>query len=229
MSRGKSKSTIKRQPSEKLIVRPNQRRPMPIRILVVSDGQKTEPYYFGALKEEPSIRSRFHIKVKPGKGGSAVETVRKAIKKLEDSPNSIQDEFDKIYCIIDVEGPDQEGTLQDALREAERAGIEVCLSNPCFEYWFLAHFDRIAREFTTDQIKNELEKNWQKEFKKKYNKNDSDHYSLLKDRISFAITNAKNVRDHDHKDKDRTQRNSSTEVDKLVSYLLNPDNQPATP
>lgn len=229
MSRGKSKSIIRRQPTDKHIARPNQKRPMPIRILVVCDGLKTEPFYFSALKEEPFIRNKFHIKVKQGKGGSAVETVRKALTKLEESANSIQDVFDKIYCIIDVEGPDQVVTLQDALREAENAGIIVCLSNPSFECWYLAHFERISRSFNTSEIKRALNRKWQEEFKKDYRKQDSDHYTLLKDKTSAAIDNASNVRENDHSGRIRTQCNSSTEVYKLVSYLLNPDNQSATP
>ncbi|MGP4109960.1 RloB family protein [Streptomyces sp. 4N509B] len=47
------------------------------------------------------------------------------------------DDFDQVWCVFDVdEFPD----VARAVAEARRVGIEVAVSNPCFELWLLLHF-----------------------------------------------------------------------------------------
>jgi hypothetical protein len=47
-----------------------------------------------------------------------------------------RDEFDQVWCVFDVD----EFEVAPAVAEARRRGIEVAVSNPCFELWLLLHF-----------------------------------------------------------------------------------------
>jgi len=47
-------------------------------------------------------------------------------------------EFDEIWCVFDV---DQHVNLTQAINEAQQSGIDVALSNPCFELWIILHYE----------------------------------------------------------------------------------------
>jgi hypothetical protein len=42
-----------------------------------------------------------------------------------------------VWCVVDT---DDHATLQEAIRLAEGEGVQVCVSNPCFELWPILHF-----------------------------------------------------------------------------------------
>ncbi len=45
--------------------------------------------------------------------------------------------FDEVWCVYDV---DRHPSLNDAGQLARANGIELAISNPCFELWLLLHF-----------------------------------------------------------------------------------------
>ncbi|MGW6281706.1 RloB family protein [Kribbella sp. NPDC055071] len=47
------------------------------------------------------------------------------------------DEFDEVWCVFDVDDFD----IEPATREARRAGLELAVSDPCFELWLLLHHE----------------------------------------------------------------------------------------
>ena len=46
--------------------------------------------------------------------------------------------FDEIWCVFDV---DAHPNVNSAVAEARDAGIEVAVSNPCFELWLVLHLE----------------------------------------------------------------------------------------
>src|SRR5262249_27212226 len=44
---------------------------------------------------------------------------------------------DEVWCVYDV---DSHPKLADAFQQARDNGIELAISNPCFELWLLLHF-----------------------------------------------------------------------------------------
>ncbi|MBN6057191.1 RloB domain-containing protein, partial [Nonomuraea sp. RK-328] len=115
--------------------RRNTRREKP-RILIVTEGENTEPQYFNGLARElrASGVEVFRLQVE-GIGRDPARVVRKAAAASADAPHN--DGFDHVWCVVDV---DEHETLAAALRTAERLGIHVAVSNPCFEIWILWHF-----------------------------------------------------------------------------------------
>ena len=201
--------------------RTSQRRKLKKTLLIVCEGKETERNYLDGLKREDSVSKLFTIRIVPGKGGSRTQIVNHAIHKKRTQ----QDAPDKVICVLDTESlqsPQARDDLADARNKAKANGIVLYLSNPAFEVWLLAHFSRTARQFVDcDAVIVELDKKWTANFGQPYDKSDRDVYRKLASRTQAAIENAKAVAEQDHEDKnDIIDRNSSTEVYKLVEGLL---------
>ena len=132
----------RRQPRRK----PHRSRPLPkSRILVLCEGQKTEHVYFSALRVEmrlPSVRVWRPSKVRGLRG----------LTKAADEARLSDPGLDEIWCVLDHDGREEE--VRKFLVWHERARkrrsgpkIEAVISDPCFEYWLLLHFEYTTRPF----------------------------------------------------------------------------------
>lgn len=123
-------------------------------VLIVCEGEKTEPNYLRELIAIEQLSSANVVIY--GDGGSApINVVNDAIARFEANP-----EYDRVYCVFDR---DTHASYFDALNKlnattlskkvgGKRAGearLEAITSVPCFEYWVLLHF-----EFTTAPFQN---------------------------------------------------------------------------
>ena len=196
------------------------RRPLKTLLLIVGDGEQSEPNYFRGLREEPAVREGFAIQVHGAAAGDPVSTVKSAIKEIERDRLSGY-EFDAVYCVLDVEAEGENPLLPRARRLAAEHGIQVILSNPAFEVWLLAHFERTASPFQhAGAAIRRLNKHWRVQFSQSYEKADEALYPRLAGRTRTAIDNAKWVRAvHFAGRQDTAECNSATEVYGLVEYL----------
>jgi hypothetical protein len=110
-------------------------------ILVCCEGQVTEPSYFNGLKRE-GHNNLLHVEVKPG--GLAPKTLvdyavdlKRAAEKKARGQRDDNLKYDEVWCVFDV---DAHKHLLDAKQKAEVHGINMAISNPCFELWLLLHF-----------------------------------------------------------------------------------------
>ncbi|RUL88660.1 RloB family protein [Tautonia sociabilis] len=110
------------------------------KILIVCEGAKTEPQYF---KQFASVHRAAIVQVDviPGSGVPLTvvqEAKRRKAKASEDArrENDPYLKYDLVWCVFDV---DDHPHLKEALQTAERNGIDVALSNPCFELWLMLH------------------------------------------------------------------------------------------
>ena len=201
--------------------RRSQGRPEKSPILIVGEGEKTEPNYFRKLKLEESVEARFSVIVKKGRGGSRYGIVQNAIELRDHSDR----DYDETWCIMDVEQLDTDEKsrdFKDAVKLAEQKDIKLCLSNPAFEVWLLAHFTRTCKRFNDcDAVILELNKHWKIVSTVEYDKSDDGIYARIRERTDTAIANARVVREQDHQGKtDIADCNSTTDVYKIVSKLL---------
>lgn len=204
------------------VPRPRGHRTPKTRILVVCQGAETEPNYFDGLKREQIVRDRFSVRIVSTKGGTALDVVEKARREADDATSRGKEyAFEEVWCLVDMEQPGHNPQLADACRLAEKAGFRVALSNPAFEVWILAHFERTARSFLDcGQAIAYLNGHCRSAFGQDYDKTDRDIYRRLADRLRDALENAKWVREmHFGDESDASRRNSSTEVYRLVESL----------
>lgn len=125
------------------------------RILIVSEGSKTEPLYFDEIRVELRLPAA-NIAVVPGAlGTEPIQVVQYAKDLFEngDLHKGIEPRvFDRVYAVFDR---DDHGTYFDALRLAQslnktlkndyKHGVvfEAVASVPSFELWLLLHYEDI--------------------------------------------------------------------------------------
>ena len=117
--------------------RRSYRQPLP-RILIVCEGTETEPSYFMALRNRE--KSLIDLEIEPGgvpktlveKAAALKRSANKAAKR---DPNL---RYDHVWCVFDI---DEHPNVGEAVQQARDNGIELAISNPCFELWILLHFE----------------------------------------------------------------------------------------
>ncbi|NQT88367.1 RloB domain-containing protein [bacterium] len=194
-------------------------RPVKTRILIVGEG-KTEKEYFYALKQEDGVHRHFAVTVKNAGGFGPEAVVKVAIRESGKSSK----EYDEVWCVLDVETRSHRESLNRAVALAKNnknKKIKPVLSNPCFEVWILAHFEKTARAFIgCSAVEKVVNKHWKREFGQAYKKGD-DPFGKLVDRTAGAIANARWVRETHHKgESDTADCNSSTDAYRLVEYMF---------
>ena len=133
--------------------------------------------------------------------------------------------YDAVFCLLDVEQAGQNPHLDESAKACPRQRRAVFLSNPAFEVWLLAHFERTAKPFLDcRQLLGYLGRQWSRAFGRDYEKNDPHLFAHLQERLDAAIENARNGRKAHFRDEDDLMRcNSATEVYQAVEFLLGQD------
>lgn len=187
-------------------------------VLIVCEGEKTEPIYFKSLRGHLKLHT-LKVEVVGGEDGSAaISVVNCALRKIKERRNSNSTletrEYNVVWCVMDVEIPKQE-SLDKAIDVARRKKLQVALSNPCFEYWFLLHYEKTAHRMqNSDDTINLLKK-----YMPDYTKNDPNVFQTISQHIETAITNSKSIiRENGYGD-DLRNCNPSTHVHKVVERL----------
>jgi len=200
--------------------RTSANRPEKVRILIVGEGQETEPNYFRGLRDEPIVRERYAITVKGAHGFSQDAVVKETIK------HKARGDYDEVWCIVDVEGPSKAENLSLACNLATKHNIILWLSNPCIEVWFLLHLVRQARRYNDGSaVEAALQKHWAKRFGNDYQKSDDNIYRKLRPLLLTAIEHAQWVLEKHHKADSSRDCNSSTDLYRAILRLM-PDGIP---
>lgn len=184
-------------------------------ILIGTEGEnKTEKLYFSALLSE--FNNVYSIKFAEGNETdpeSIVENTKKASEKY------CTDEGDIALAIFDTDvEQSKQSQVDSAITQAYKSNIQVIMSAPCFEIWFLLHFRYSTHQYySSDEAVDELKK----KYIDTYNKN-LQVYDMLRGNQEIAIENAKKLEKYHNdlglREKD-VKRNPSTEVYKLIEYI----------
>lgn len=113
-------------------------------VLIVCEGEKTEPNYFRALVRDLRLSSANVVVT--GDGGSAPQSVvAYAIERFAANPT-----YDAVFCVFDKDGHARYDEARITIRDhrlrrfengmaAGSARFEAITSVPCFEFWLLLH------------------------------------------------------------------------------------------
>ena len=181
-------------------------------VLIVCEGEKTEITYFNKFK----IRnSGVHIDAVHGKCTDPKNIVDFAEERMNNKWSIDFDEGDGVWCVFDVDD-NTDHVLKNTFEHAKTKNIQIALSNPCFELWFLLHYKLILSQISRDEALIELKK-----YIKNYKKN-MDVYPILKDKQGDAIQNAKKL-NKKHKDQNidlfNRRSNPATQVFELIEFI----------
>lgn len=189
------------------------------RILIVCEGEKTEPYYFRAFRI-PTLE----IVVK-GEGKQADRLVEEAIGYINSS--NPDEPYDDVWCVFDKDDVEW-GKIDRAFSLAKSNNINIAYTNGAFELWYLLHFEYLVSSLSRDRYMVKLThhlKNMipQKSTKGKanevkYKKNDENMFNILRPYQRIAIKNAeKLIKDHNGFS---PRHNPVTTVHLLVNDLI---------
>lgn len=151
MGRDNSPKIRQRQQLE----RKQGKRPGYERILIVSEGSKTEPLYFGEIRSHYRLPTA-HIAIFPSEIGTDPRQVVEYARQLftnGDPQKDIQPRaFERIFAVFDrddhlgyFDALDRAKSLDKKLRNDNREPVsfEAIPSIPSFELWLLLHFEDI--------------------------------------------------------------------------------------
>ena len=127
-------------------------------VLVFCEGRRTEPDYLKALKRRPEVRDIASVAIEideTAAGFDPLALVRKAAAAHKDAKDE-RSEIDEVWCIFDVEQPERHSRLDDAVALARERGVQIAVSNPCFELWLMLHFQEQSAWLDTNDAKRQL-------------------------------------------------------------------------
>jgi len=184
-------------------------------ILIVCEDSKSSPAYFRKYRKKLSIRS-VNVEVCGEECGSApISVVDFAkVKKLEVETSTVRDDYDEIFCVVDV---DDHPSLGDAVQTARDNSLNLIISNPCFEYWYILHFERTGSSFSNRQ---QLYRNLEGFLGQQYDKSGCDFFETVYPRTETAIDNSKEIlRSQWHNEEDLRKCDPSTHVHIVVKCM----------
>jgi hypothetical protein len=106
-------------------------------LLVFVEGEVTEEEYLTHFRR--LHRSHTSVEIDPFRGGplQLVERAIKAKRAGERAAKRRGRAHDEVWCVFDV---DEHPRLKEAIALAATNGINLAVSSPCLELWFLLHF-----------------------------------------------------------------------------------------
>lgn len=189
------------------------------RVLIVCEGEQTEPIYFRHLIGKLRISSAKVLVIGKECGSAPKSIVEYAVEKIRKEQDNA---FDQVWCIFDVEIPPHI-SLDEAYNnivsytppENTNTILKSAISNPCFEYWYILHFEKTSQTFASKkQLMNVLKKHIPS-----YDKANKKIPEWLYPKLEAAIQHAKEVIREKHCGDDLRDCNPSTHVHKLAEYL----------
>lgn len=186
-------------------------------VLIVCEGEKTEPNYLRALIDDLQLNTANIMIAKNTAGSSPHTVVDFALKEYKNNK-----EYDRVYCVFDKDRHTSYDRAIDKIRRARLGKSHHLLATtsvPCFEFWLLLHFTYTTKQFDIGpgsicaNVISDL-----KAYLPDYAKGNIDTYSTTKDKLATAIINCKKVEKHCEA---TATDMPSTKVHELVEYLKN--------
>ncbi|MFA7543683.1 MAG: RloB family protein, partial [Candidatus Cloacimonadaceae bacterium] len=146
----------------------NTRQIPPDLILIVCEGEKTEPCYFECFPLHTK-----KIAIIKGTGTSTLALINETDKELQKAKKWYFDDYgihlkDKdivVWCVFDYDdAPDDQ--FDNAIHSARAKNYRVAYSNEAFELWYWLHFDYVNTGVSRNEYKSRLSKRLGFEYQK---------------------------------------------------------------
>lgn len=175
----------------------SEHKPMEVicRILIVCEGEKTEPNYFRSFGRINRGGIVYDIECNGGKINT-IQVVNKAIE-LRDKAINENKPYDSVWAVFDRDSFSAKN-FNAAIQKAESNNIHCAWSNEAFELWYIFHFANRITSMSRKEYQNAITDFISKNKKGySYRKNDPNMHSYLNQygnesqAIKFAETQAK--------------------------------------
>ena len=193
--------------------------------LIVTEGTKTEPFYFQGLKTRVLDSVEGKIDVVPlieiqGEGKNTESLVEAAVR-LNRNADII---YQHIWVVMDK---DDFPNFDQAISKAESMGFHAAWSNQSFEYWIYLHFHYTDAAMHRDELNRKLSQIFKDNNigEGKYQKDNDNIYEDINKgpgSTSRAIANAKKrMTEYDPRKTSPSKYDPGTTVHVLVEQLMN--------
>lgn len=190
------------------------RRVLP-RILAVCEGQTERSYILEFARDH-----RTNVDVEAVDLGMDPRTlVEEAARRRESAiaqatksgdPN---DTYDSVWSVFDVDQKPRERRIGEAKQVAKNNGINLSISNPCFELWALLHFEDYGKPSNQQQVQSRLRK-----FLPEYGRKKLIPFDRISDLYDLALRRATLLLRQREREGD-LNGNPSTDVFKLTEMI----------
>lgn len=194
------------------------------RVLIVSEGAKTEPGYFREIRSTYRLQTA-NVVVQPSHQGTApiqvVEYARTLFERGDSQRRIAPRAFEQVFVVFDrddhssyVDAVRQASLLDGRLRNDNRQPVRfrAIVSVPCFELWFLLHYEDVLAPIQRQQVFARLGA-----VMKGYEKGAAGTFQRTQGLVQTAIVRAKAMTD---KGSPYNEDGPYTSVHELVSCLL---------
>lgn len=178
------------------------------KILIVCEGEKTEPHYFQSFPVDKEV---VEVDIR-GEGKNTDSLVQEAIR-LQSQAEKQGEPYNQSWCVFDRDSFPKHN-FNRALRLAIDNKIQVAYSNQAFELWYLLHFCFWVHAADRRQYNARLSTF----LKHPYAKNSKTIYDELLDKQPTALKNARKLLNEYHP-RNPESNNPSTTVHLLVEEL----------
>ncbi len=201
------------------LARKKEKRSSYERVLIVCEGEKTEPNYFQELVDCLELNTA-NVEIDGDCGSNPISVVNYA-KHLYQEEKKTGDSFNKVFCVIDKDTHTTYDAALLLINNSKPKGVfEAANSVPCFEYWLLLHFIFTTKAYTANGTKSSCASliSDLKQYLPNYEKGDKDIYSVVAKQTTQAIAYSKRAIDQAIA---HVTDNPTTYIHDLVEYLQN--------
>lgn len=182
-------------------------------VIAVEGKNKTEKLYFDNFDD---VKKNYSITIAKGNDTDPLKLVKSLDKEIKKRDLDLLD-GDMAFCIFDTDvDVNKNKIIHEAIEYAKNKKIQIITSTPCFELWFLLHYDYTTASLSNIDVIKRL-----KNYYPKYEKNINIFPEINKN-ISSAITRAKKLEKYqieNNKKIGTVEANPNTEIYKIVEYL----------
>jgi len=167
------------------------------RLLIISEGSKTEPNYFAEIRAAYRLHTA-HVVVRPSELGTAPIQVVQYAKELFEAGDRHRRiparAFEQVFAVFDRDDHDSyfdalrlaeslDGKLKNDAKQAIR--FRAIASVPSFELWLLLHYEDIRAPLRRDDVMRRL-----KQYMPGYHKGATHTFAATRDQLNVATQRA---------------------------------------
>ncbi len=174
--------------------RPRHVRQIKRRILLSTEGRKTEVEYFGLIQRLERFQE-FSFKIDGETSTSdPVDVVRRAAA-IANEQRFKDDKFEFAFAVYDGDRASRANQAEQFCNSSAGNGVIPIVSTPCFEFWLLLHFELVDTPYNScasllPRLQNYLPG---------YNKSVHPYFGILEENLDRAISNAEQLADRQAK------------------------------
>lgn len=170
------------------------------RILIVSEGSKTEPFYLNEIRANYRL-STTNVQVQHSQFGTSplkvVEYAEHLFVNGDEAKNIQPRAFEQVYVVFDRDDHDsyhnalaKAESLDDKLKneDKQRVKFEAIASVPCFELWLLLHFEDVLAPLHRTEVYQRL-----RQYLTEYDKGQPGHYAQTQQNLDEAMRRAEHL------------------------------------